>query len=202
MTYDVLHTARQGHESIYRTSKLYNTSYNTTIQSNTDNRRTRIYMKLMIGSLLSLNPFSPFVALHAPPPRAPSRQAILSEMPKVGVRPNVVSCNAAIKACGEAGQWQHALAILRGMPNAGLLPDAISYNSAIAALGIAGQNEQASFDCCTAACIVFCLFPSHEYTGTYEYYLYTASSMYDGIIYDYRRKQHSSKDETTCTPAI
>lgn len=68
----------------------------------------------------------------------------MSEMPRAGVRPNVVSCNAAIKACGEAGQWQHALAILRGMPNAGVSPDAVTYNSAIAALGIAGQNEQAS----------------------------------------------------------
>lgn len=73
-----------------------------------------------------------------------SLQAILSEMPRAGVRPNVVSCNAAIKACGEAGQWQHALAILRGMSNAGVSPDAVTYNSAIAALGIAGQNEQAS----------------------------------------------------------
>lgn len=63
-------------------------------------------------------------------------------MPKAGVRPNVVSCNAAIKACGDAGQWQHALAILRGMPNAGVSPNAVTYNSAIAALGIAGQNEQ------------------------------------------------------------
>lgn len=65
-------------------------------------------------------------------------------MPNVGVRPNVISCNAAIKACAEAGQWQHALSILRGMSKAGLSPDAISYNTAISALGVAGQSEQAS----------------------------------------------------------
>lgn len=65
-------------------------------------------------------------------------------MPKSGVRPNEVTCNAAIKACGDAGQWQHALSILRGMPNAGLSPTVITYNSAIAALGVAGKNEQVS----------------------------------------------------------
>lgn len=58
-------------------------------------------------------------------------------------RPNVVTYNAAMQACGSAGQWREALRLLRAMLAENIAPNATSFTSAIAACGAAGEWEQA-----------------------------------------------------------
>lgn len=58
-------------------------------------------------------------------------------------RPNVVTYNAAMQACGSAGQWREALRLLRAMLADNIAPNATSFTSAIAACGSAGEWEQA-----------------------------------------------------------
>lgn len=58
-------------------------------------------------------------------------------------RPNVVTYNAAMQACGSAGRWREALALLRGMLSNKVAPNATSLTAAIAACGFAGEWQQA-----------------------------------------------------------
>lgn len=58
-------------------------------------------------------------------------------------RPNVVTYNAAIQACGSAGRWREALTLLRGMLSEKISPNATSFTSAIASCGFAGEWQQA-----------------------------------------------------------
>ena len=58
-------------------------------------------------------------------------------------RPNVVTYNAAMQACGSAGRWREALRLLRALLAEGIAPNATSFTSAIAACGAAGEWQQA-----------------------------------------------------------
>jgi pentatricopeptide repeat protein len=60
-----------------------------------------------------------------------------------GVKPNVISYNAAIDACGKGGQWQKAIELLHEMPQQGLVANLISYSSAVDACSDLGQWQQA-----------------------------------------------------------
>ena len=42
-----------------------------------------------------------------------------------GLRPSVITCNAAITACGRGAQWERALDLLGGLPGRSLAPDLI-----------------------------------------------------------------------------
>lgn len=53
------------------------------------------------------------------------------------VQANIVTYNAAISACGNAGQWQHALATLQNAINDHLHPDAVSISACITGCGSA-----------------------------------------------------------------
>ena len=44
----------------------------------------------------------------------------LGQMRRCGVEPDVISYNAAIRACREGGPWQRALELLEGMPQRAL----------------------------------------------------------------------------------
>ena len=60
-----------------------------------------------------------------------------------GVRPDVISYNTAIAACGARAYYKDAVALLSEMWDQGLEPDIISYNSAISACEKGGQWQQA-----------------------------------------------------------
>ncbi|CAJ1336074.1 unnamed protein product [Effrenium voratum] len=68
---------------------------------------------------------------------------VLSDMPQVKVKPDVIIYNTTISACGKGGQWQQALAVFGAMPQAKVKPDVISYSAAISACEKGGQWQQA-----------------------------------------------------------
>ncbi|CAE8631246.1 unnamed protein product [Polarella glacialis] len=64
-------------------------------------------------------------------------------MPEMNVIPNEISYNAAMSACGNAGQWQEALRLLSTMPATNLFPSEVSYAQAISACRLRGQWQTA-----------------------------------------------------------
>ncbi|CAM9780566.1 unnamed protein product, partial [Hapterophycus canaliculatus] len=58
-------------------------------------------------------------------------------------RPDLVSFNTAMGACGKAGRWEEALRLLDELHDFGLVPDAISYNTAAAACARAENWDRA-----------------------------------------------------------
>merc|ERR1712136_595237 len=58
-----------------------------------------------------------------------------------GLRPNVISCSAAITACEKSGQWERALCLFQEMLRQGLQPDIVSYSVTISACEKGGQWE-------------------------------------------------------------
>lgn len=58
-------------------------------------------------------------------------------------RPDLVSFNTAMGACGKAGRWEEALRLLDELSDFGLSPDAISYNTAAAACARAENWDRA-----------------------------------------------------------
>ena len=70
--------------------------------------------------------------------------ALLGTMEAAGVRPGVVSLNAAILACarqaeGGGDKAAQAVGLLRGMRGRGLTPNARSYNAALSACARVGD---------------------------------------------------------------
>lgn len=51
----------------------------------------------------------------------------------MSVQVDVVSCNAAITACGKASQWQNAMQLLSHMSSGSMAPDVITYSAAASA---------------------------------------------------------------------
>ena len=51
---------------------------------------------------------------------------LLEEMRERGLKPNVISCNAAMSACAKVGKWERAVELLEKMKERGLKPDVIS----------------------------------------------------------------------------
>lgn len=71
---------------------------------------------------------------HAAPPHSiPLLARIAHE--RFDVVPNAYSYNAAISACGRAGDWERAVALIGKMNRQGIQPNAVSFNSAISACG-------------------------------------------------------------------
>ena len=64
-------------------------------------------------------------------------------MPGAGIKPDVVSYNAAISACKKGGKWGKALALLEEMHGEGIEPNVITYSAAISACEKGGQWEKA-----------------------------------------------------------
>ena len=58
---------------------------------------------------------------------------LLAEMKTAGLKPNVITYNAAISACEKGGRADEALKLLAEMKTAGLEPDVITYNAVISA---------------------------------------------------------------------
>ena len=58
---------------------------------------------------------------------------LLEEMRERGLKPDVISCSAAISACEKGGKWQSAVELLEEMRERGLKPDVISCSAAISA---------------------------------------------------------------------
>lgn len=69
----------------------------------------------------------------------------MAEMRAHGVSPDAFTFSTAITACGNAGQWERAVALLDEMENGQerLQPDLVSVNAAIAACARAGQSARA-----------------------------------------------------------
>ena len=68
---------------------------------------------------------------------------LLTEMQTRGLKPDVITFNAAISACERGGQWEHALELLTEMQTQGVTPDVITFGSAISACEQGGQWERA-----------------------------------------------------------
>ena len=64
-------------------------------------------------------------------------------MTAAGVRPDVISYNAAISACEKAGRCDDALSLLQKMREDGVQPDVYSYSGAIQACAAAQQPDEA-----------------------------------------------------------
>lgn len=64
-------------------------------------------------------------------------------MRSAGVKPDVISFNAAIAACARAGEWKPALSLLGQMRAAGAPPNVISFNAAITACERGRRSEEA-----------------------------------------------------------
>jgi pentatricopeptide repeat protein len=62
---------------------------------------------------------------------------LLEEMKRHGVKPNLISYNAAMSACGKANRPEQALQLLQEMRRHSAEPDVISYNAAISAYSVA-----------------------------------------------------------------
>ena len=59
---------------------------------------------------------------------------LLAEMQAQGLKPDVITYNAAISACGKGSQWHEALELLAEMECRVLKPDDITYSAAISAV--------------------------------------------------------------------
>lgn len=57
----------------------------------------------------------------------------LRQVELMSVQVDVVSCNAAITACGKASQWQNAMQLLSHMGSGSMAPDVITYSAAASA---------------------------------------------------------------------
>ncbi|CAK9022154.1 unnamed protein product [Durusdinium trenchii] len=55
----------------------------------------------------------------------------------------VVSCNAALSACGQCSQTRAALAIFRSMRKESIYPSQVSYNAAMSACSAGGRDKEA-----------------------------------------------------------
>ena len=62
-----------------------------------------------------------------------------------GLKPGVITCNAAISACEKCGQWEKALELFNSMEGRGLKPGVITFSACIDALHTAAQFEEARF---------------------------------------------------------
>ena len=60
-----------------------------------------------------------------------------------GVRPNVVTYNAAMRACGTAALWPVALSLFEDLRDDGIVPTVITYNAALAACERGAQWQEA-----------------------------------------------------------
>ncbi|CAE7834762.1 unnamed protein product [Symbiodinium sp. CCMP2592] len=60
---------------------------------------------------------------------------LLSQMLRVQLTPNVITCNTVINLCAKEERWQHALSLLTAMPKFQVCPDKFSYASTIGAVG-------------------------------------------------------------------
>eukprot|EP00397_Hematodinium_sp_SG-2012_P002945 GEMP01002953.1.p1 GENE.GEMP01002953.1~~GEMP01002953.1.p1 ORF type:complete len:999 (-),score=289.81 GEMP01002953.1:1454-4450(-) len=58
---------------------------------------------------------------------------VLDRMRNAQVRPDVVSYNVAISACGNAAKWEHALRLVTDMRLQRVVPDVITYSASISA---------------------------------------------------------------------
>ncbi|CAE7820828.1 EMB2654 [Symbiodinium sp. CCMP2592] len=72
-----------------------------------------------------------------------SALGVLKEMQTLQFAPDIVSYNAALKACERGCQWSAALALFYDMPSVMLNPDQISYTALIESLGQQKFWEQA-----------------------------------------------------------
>ena len=59
--------------------------------------------------------------------------ALLDEMRRCGVEPDVYGFSAAIQACEKCRQWERALSLLEEMQQRGIEPNFVSFNAAISA---------------------------------------------------------------------
>ena len=59
----------------------------------------------------------------------------LTVMQQTAVLPDVISCSAAISACGKCQQWQQALGVLAVTQQTAVLPNVTSCSAAISARG-------------------------------------------------------------------
>lgn len=50
-------------------------------------------------------------------------------MRKAGIRPDVITYNGAVQACGNDRQWETALELLAAMASAGVKADNVIYNA-------------------------------------------------------------------------
>jgi len=69
--------------------------------------------------------------------------ALLAEMKRLGIEPNIFSYSAAISACEKGAQWRRALALLEEMQTRGLAPNVITYSAAISACARGSQWQRA-----------------------------------------------------------
>ena len=72
-----------------------------------------------------------------------SRAVGFQERQDVSTMLNVISCNAAISACEQSGQWSGALSVHKEMQDVGVMLNVISCYAAISACEKGGQWEQA-----------------------------------------------------------
>ena len=63
-------------------------------------------------------------------------------MPGAGIKPDVVSYNATILACGKGGKREEALSLLKEMYRASIKPNVVSYNAAISACEKGGKWKE------------------------------------------------------------
>ena len=68
---------------------------------------------------------------------------------RYGVKPNVITYNAAISACEKGRQWERALELLRDMEGKGVEPDVITYNAVIE--GIPESDIGIAIELCSEA---------------------------------------------------
>jgi pentatricopeptide repeat domain-containing protein 1 len=60
-----------------------------------------------------------------------------------GLKPDVISCSAGIRACKKGGGWGRALELLEEMREDGLMPHVTSCNAAISVCEKGGKWERA-----------------------------------------------------------
>ena len=60
-----------------------------------------------------------------------------------GLKPDVVSYNTVMDACGKAGEYEKALELFSAMEVEGVLPDRVSFNTAMDACNRALQWQTA-----------------------------------------------------------
>jgi pentatricopeptide repeat protein len=69
--------------------------------------------------------------------------SLLESMPRLGLKPDVITINAAGNACEKGGQWEKVIELLDSMQDRGLEPNAVTMRVAVEALHANAQYDRA-----------------------------------------------------------